>query len=255
MQVVILAAGEGSRLAPLTSYIPKPLLPIDGKPILNHIIEGLWGEPEVHHVIVVGLEEFREQFMYALKPFENKPGEKRLFNVAFSDRPAGTAGELLRIWQSLEEEFLVYYADIWTQFRVGEVIRWWGQQFPVYKEGYPGFTITPQNDAIAGLVASRMLKVDKGVVDIGGMDEVLMLREKPEIPVPNLMGIGIYKKAILRYAKTGEDLHGDTLPKAIGGGERVLAFLTDEGYEDLGTLRAYKAVQKGERSTPEPFTG
>lgn len=232
MQVIILAAGEGSRLAPLTSYIPKPLLPIRGKPLLLHIIDALISDEEIgDDIVVVCQEEFREQFIHHTQGYI-KQDWVRLY--AF-DKPAGTAGEILRLQDYLDDEFVVYYADIWTKFRVSEAIRWWSER---------------KENAIACLVASKRLQVDKGVptfIDLGKerTNTITEIREKPELPIPNLMGIGIYKKRVLKYAEPGADLHGDTLPRAIGGGEKVLAYLTDEGYEDLGTLRAYKAVQKG----------
>lgn len=235
MQVVILAAGEGSRLAPLTSYIPKPLLPIRGKPLLNHIVDALVDD-DIGDILVVCHDAFRDQFVHHLAA---EMARNRVHLHSFP-KAAGTSGELLRLQNELNDEFLVYYADIWTQFRVGEAIKWWTR---VNLPGLSSLMIPRPREAIAGLVASRKLKVDKGVVDIGMMDEVLMLREKPELLVPNLMGIGIYLKRILKYAQPGEDLHGDTLPKAIGAGEKVLALVTDETYEDLGTLRAYKEAQ------------
>ena len=123
----------------------------------------------------------------------------------------------------------MYYADIWTKFRVGEATRWWTDH---------------RGSAIACLVAAKKLKVDKGVLKLRGA-EVVALQEKPELDIVNLMGIDIYLKSVLKYAQPGEDLHGETVPRAIGSGEKVLAYPTDETYEDLGTLRAYKAAQKG----------
>ena len=239
VQAVILAAGEGSRLAPLTSYIPKPLLPIGGKPLLVRILEERMHTEEIGQIIVIALSEFRDQFEYHLRPWFGHG-----LGLFIFDDPAGTAGELLRIHDVLEDEFLVYYGDIWTEMDLGKMIKWW-------RRADPGF--------LGAMAVSTRLKTDKGIpewveglgppdpLDEKGLHRaptITAIREKPELPIPNLAGISIFLKAILRYARPGEDLHATTVPAAIAEGEKVLAYPFHEGYEDLGSFHAIKELQR-----------
>ena len=230
MQAVLLSAGEGSRLSPLTSYIPKPLLPLAGKPLLARIMGGPMHTSEVGDpIIIVALDEFRDQFEYCLERWKE---HVQLFTFP---KPAGTAGELLRLSEYLKDEFLVYYADIWTEINLGRLIATWRRNPRV---------------AIACLAVANRLKVDKGVAVLSGgrppaegMRTIKEIREKPDLEIPNLAGIGIFKKRILKYARAGEDLNATTVPAALASGEKVLAYPFAEGYWDIGSLSAFKQAQ------------
>lgn len=237
MQVVIPAAGEGSRLFPWTAAIPKPLLPIAGKPLLVRIVEKLQLEGLGPRITVTCLSEYKDQFEYHLKWSDDDEVE-----VYSHDRPFGTAGELaflgeLSGTEQLEEEFMVYFADIWTEHNLTTMVnRWkWG--------------ISVDMLPIALLGVAPKLQVDKGVPVIEN-HKILKLQEKPDLDVPNLAGIGIFKKDILRYAKLGEDLHRDAIPAALKAGEDVAAYEITEGYTDVGSFTSFKAIQRTFKSSP-----
>ena len=82
MQAVILAAGEGKRMRPLTEELPKPLIPICGRPILSHILEALpEAIEEVHIVIGYKGEMIRSQF-------GDRCGTRRL-HYTIQEKPTG----------------------------------------------------------------------------------------------------------------------------------------------------------------------
>lgn len=229
MQAVILAAGEGSRLFPFTAAIPKPLMPIAGKPLLVRIVKKL-EEEDFSPITVVCLTEFADQFQYHLPNV----------HLTWHDGPLGTAGEIHFLREVLEEEFLVYYGDIWTDASMKAMANWWNAE----------------DLALAALAYAPKLQVDKGVpvLDVTGpvdntwpvarFTDIKEVREKPEINVPNLAGIGIFKRDILRYARPGEDLNRDSLAQALLRGERVLAYELPDGYLDIGSFYAFKQAQK-----------
>ncbi len=224
MQAVVLAAGEGSRLFPFTAAIPKPLMPIAGKPLLARICEKLLAE-EFSPLLVTCLTEFVDQFEYQLPSVEV---------LAHDDGPLGTAGELVHLKNVLDEEFLVYYADIWTEHKLEAMANRWNR----WK-----WSSSVDKLPIAMLGVAPKLQVDKGVPTIEG-GYIKEIREKPELEVPNLAGIGIFKKDILRYARLGEDLHRDSLAQALRDGERVLAYTLPEGYFDIGSYYSFRQAQK-----------
>ncbi len=105
MQAVILAAGRGSRLAPLTDTTPKPLLPVQGKPILEHIIKALPKEID-EVIIVIGYKG------HALKNYFGEYFDQRKITYADQGEIMGTYGALLSAKQHLHSgSFLVMGAD------------------------------------------------------------------------------------------------------------------------------------------------
>lgn len=111
MKAMVLCAGLGTRLGPLTQNIPKPLLQAGGHPILSFILQNL----KLHRVqdVVINLHFGGEQIRSAFGS-----GEAEGLNIFYSEEPAllGTAGAVKRVSeQFLEEEaFLVHYGDVVT---------------------------------------------------------------------------------------------------------------------------------------------
>ena len=110
MKAIVLAAGKGTRLAGLTKNIPKPMLPIKGKPLLEHIISYL----KNNGIIEIGINLFTmpEQI---IDYFGNGSRFKVKIEYSREDELLGTAGSLLYFSDWLKgEDFLVIYGDILT---------------------------------------------------------------------------------------------------------------------------------------------
>lgn len=108
MQAVIMAGGKGTRLASVTKNIPKPMVPIDGKPLLEHQIENLKKSGVDNVVLVVGYlgDVIRDYF-----------GDGQKFGIRISyfteETPLGTAGALAEI-EDLEENFILLFGDLFV---------------------------------------------------------------------------------------------------------------------------------------------
>jgi len=102
-KAVILAGGKGTRLYPITYEIPKPLLPVKKKPILNHLVD-LFLRQEVKDIAVLVNKEFKEEFKWWKKRYY--PGHKIL--IQEEEEHLGTLGGLwsLKDWLSKENFFL-----------------------------------------------------------------------------------------------------------------------------------------------------
>ena len=105
MQCVILAAGKGTRMRPLTETTPKPLIPVCGKPILDYVIEAL--PAEVTEVILV-TNYLEEQ----IKEYYGTEWNGRSIKYVTQDNPSGGTGAALMCAKDLvTEKFLFMYAD------------------------------------------------------------------------------------------------------------------------------------------------
>lgn len=104
MQAVILAAGKGARLRPLTHEIPKPLIDIDGKTLIEHALEAL---PDSIDEIFIVVNHLREQLMDFLGPrWNDKP-----IRYMIQEPLSGTAGAVYLLRDHLHHSFLVINAD------------------------------------------------------------------------------------------------------------------------------------------------
>lgn len=126
-RAIVLAAGFGSRLSPLTLECPKPLVPLHGKPMILHLLEQLqsWGVKEVllnvHHLADVMVQEV---------PRICPPGLN--LNFSFESEILGTGGGLRKMaWFFSEEPLWVCNADVWQQLDPTPLVEAWNMQKPM----------------------------------------------------------------------------------------------------------------------------
>ena len=111
MKAVILAGGLGSRGKPFTDYCPKPMIPIEGRPLVDHVIRYICKFSLISEIIVVcEFDSFGIQIINYFEGKENIIGKKIRF---VEDKKNGTGGALLQCKELLNDEylFLVWYAD------------------------------------------------------------------------------------------------------------------------------------------------
>ena len=116
MKAVILAGGEGTRLRPLTSNQPKPMMPLVNRPMLEHIVALL----EKH-----GFDDIVVTVAYLGNQIRDYFGDGSDFGVrmryATEEQPLGTAGSVRNAADELDETFLVISGDVITDIDLGEI--------------------------------------------------------------------------------------------------------------------------------------
>ncbi len=224
MKAVVMAGGEGSRLRPLTSRQPKPLVPVAGRPIMEHILLHL-RRHQMRDVIAT--------VQYLGASIRNYFGDGSEQGVALTysveDSPLGTAGSVMLARQQLNEPFLVISGDALTDVDLGAAVRF-------HRE----------HRALATIVLKPVpnpLEYGVVVVDEGGA--VQRFIEKPswgEV-ISDLANTGIYvlDPAVFDFFRPGEvtDWSGDVFPKLLKQGEPVFGWVTSGYWEDVGSHAAY----------------
>lgn len=118
MKAVIMAGGFGTRLRPLTMNIPKPMVPVINRPIMEHVIELLRG---------AGFKELIVLLYFQPEAIQNyfQDGKKWGMNIEYIKPEAdfGTAGSVKKAQPKLEDTFLVISADVLTDFDLKSAIR------------------------------------------------------------------------------------------------------------------------------------
>src|SRR5215472_13221898 len=118
MKAVVMAGGEGSRLRPLTVTRPKPMVPIVGRPVMEHILNLLKAHGITDVVVTV---------QYMASAIEDYFGDGSQFgmriNYSREEVPLGTAGSVKNAEEYLDEPFLVISGDALTDFNLEEIIK------------------------------------------------------------------------------------------------------------------------------------
>jgi mannose-1-phosphate guanylyltransferase len=233
MKAVILAGGMGTRLRPLTNDIPKPMVPINGKPLLYYHIQQL---------LYYGITDIWILTQYLPEKIEDyfKDGSAFGVNIKYSREiePLGTSGALKNpdstIYEDLKtDSFLVVYGDNLTNFDYGKIIAF-------HREKSAKMTI--------GLYHSDV-PWTKGVIFLDDDKRITKMVEKPpkEEHMTDTVNSGIYvcEKDVLDYIPDGfSDFGFDVIPQLIAKGLPVYGF--DNGYivQDIGTFEGLAEAEK-----------
>jgi NDP-sugar pyrophosphorylase family protein len=219
MRAAVLAGGLGTRLAPYTAVLPKPLVPVGGRPILELILEWLAGSGVQRVDVCIG------HLGHLIQTYFSQPGTlpAGLEVVWLWERePLGTAGAL-RGLRDVDETLLVVNGDILTELDpCAEMLAFHRSQ---------GAALT-----IAG--KRTELPTDLGVIERDG-GVVTGYREKPVFHYDASMGIYLYEPRALSILSSRPLSFPDLVLELLELGERVSVFMTDAPWHDVGTLREH----------------
>jgi len=170
MKIIVPMAGRGSRLRPHTLTVPKPLIPIAGKPIVHRLVEDIAKvlDEKVDEVAFIIGQDFGEKVETDLKAIAESLGAKG--TIYYQDKPLGTGHAIMCSKESLSGPAVVAYAD--TLFKAD-------------------FTLNKDADAVIWVKQVENPNA-YGVVKLNDKNEITELVEKPEEFVSDLAVIGIY---------------------------------------------------------------
>lgn len=191
MRAIILAGGKGVRLAPVTQVIPKPLVPLGGKPILEIVIRQLKHHGFRHITLAVG---YMADLIQAYFGDGGKFGVQ--IDYSFETEPLGTAGPLAFI-DGLDETFLVMNADVLTDLNYQTLIDY-----------------HRHHGAIATVSAyERQVSIDLGVIIKDGGCRIQDYVEKPSFTHLVSMGVYVFEPAIMDYIRGDSSGNPDQNPQ------------------------------------------
>ena len=206
-QAIILAGGQGTRLRPYTTLMPKALVPLDDMPVLELVLRQLKNHGFDQITITVGhLAQLIEAY------FGN--GEKLGINITYSreDQPLGTAGPLRALAKNLPDNFLVMNADIVSDINFRAL-------FDNHVSGNADATIA---------VYRRTSKIDFGIIEFDpNSQQIDGFTEKPILEHSVSMGVYVFNKKIVDLIPENEFFGFDHLMKSLisnKGPARVFPF-------------------------------
>jgi NDP-mannose synthase len=224
MKAIILAGGKGTRLAPYTAVFPKPLMPVDGIPILE--------------VIVKQLAHFRIEEITLTVSQQSEPllsayfgdGRKYGVNISYSQegKPLGTAGPLSLI-PDLPKTFLVMNGDILTTLNYQKLIRFHQQQ----------------KGMVTIAMSQKKVPLELGVMEFNRAYRLTRYIEKPTLSYSVSMGIYVFEKKVLGWIPSKRYFDfPELIQKLLREEKRVACYPSDDFWLDIGRHEDYEEAQK-----------
>lgn len=234
---VILAGGKGTRLAPFTSVLPKPLMPLGDRPILDVLLQQLHAQGWDDATLAVGhMADLIRAYCGA--------GDRYGMNVGYisEDTPLGTCGPLANLPEDVRAgRVIAMNGDLLTTLRFRDLVA-------AHDESGAVMTIA---------VIRRPIKVEFGVLDLspglGATQEITRYREKPELDSTVSMGVYVFEPEALAYITPGQPMD---VPQLINllleDGKKVSGYPFDGYWLDIGRHSDYqRAMDEFERMRDE----
>lgn len=225
MKAVILAGGLGTRLQPYTTFMPKPMLPLGEKPLLEHLID--WNRKNGIKSIVLCVSYLRKTIE---DYFENGKRFGVEIEYANANRPLATAGQLKTAEKFIDGTFACMYGDSIFDFNLKKMIT-------QHKQKKSFVTI--------GLFEFKT-NLPYGVIETSKNGKVTSWNEKPEINANINMGCYVMEPGVFDFIPKNKPYGMDDLVRKIMVKNKpVQSFITKKGFIDIGDKTSYrKAYQQ-----------
>jgi len=229
MKGMILAAGEGRRLRPFTEHTPKPMLPVAGRPLLEHTIIHLreCGITDLainlHHLSQVVIDYFGDGSRWGVS-----------LHYSVEEHLLGSAGGVKRLQPFFDETFIVYYGDLFTRSDLRPMIE--------------------RHRRVGGMATMGLYRVpdpwNRGIVQLDSAQTIVRFVEKPlrEEAFSNLANAGIYvlEPEVLERIPADQpyDFGHDVFPKLLADGVQVAGYIIEGTLIDIGLPEKYEEANR-----------
>jgi mannose-1-phosphate guanylyltransferase / phosphomannomutase len=224
MKAVVMAGGEGSRLRPLTVTRPKPMVPIVGRPVMEHILNLLKTHGITDVVVTV-------QYMASAIEDYFGDGNQLGMHISYSreEVPLGTAGSVKNAEAMLDEPFLVISGDALTDFNLSEIIKY-----------------HQDHKALATLTLAHVANpLEYGVIITNDDGHISQFLEKPswgEVFSDTInTGIYVLDPIVFSYFERDKvfDFSQELFPMMLEKGDPLYGYVADGYWCDVGNLAEY----------------
>ena len=229
VKIIILAGGRGERLRPITNTIPKPMVEISGRPLLEHIIEH-FKKNDLHDIILT--------VSYLAEVIQNYFGNGKKFGIRISyskeKKLLGTAGSIGKLRRIIHNTFIVASGDIIRYLNITDVLK-----FHKEKKGiaticiYKNFSVNP-----------------KSIIKINKVGKIISFIERPKDgkkdSVWSNASFYIFEPRIFDYIFENQpsDFGKDIFPALISSNQTIYGYIHEGYFQDIGTITKLQKVRK-----------
>jgi NDP-sugar pyrophosphorylase family protein len=230
IKTVVLAGGRGTRLAPYTSILPKPLMPVGEQSILEVVVGQLEEAGIVDIQFCVG---YLAHLVQAV--FDNRENGHVKITYVREQEALGTAAPL-RLVEGLDSTFIAMNGDVLTTLDYRELVKYH----------------RAQGNALTIATHKRSINIDYGMIHLDVTSRVRGFEEKPEIVSPVSMGIYVMEPEVLDHIPKNEYFDfPDLVQVLLAEEQRVGAYVYDGLWFDIGRQEDYeRAIDAWQEANP-----
>lgn len=224
MKAVILTGGLGTRLQPYTLFVPKPMLPLGDKPLLEHSIN--WLKKNNIKSVVLCVSYLRKNIQDYFQGGDEFGVE---VEYAISNKPLATAGQLKTAEEFIDDTFVCMYGDSVFDFTLKDMIK------------------KHQKDKsfITMCLYEYKFRLPYGVIDTDKKDMITAWREKPEITSNINTGCYVMEPEVFPLIPHNVPYGMDkVIQKAMLKKKRLNSFSIKKGFTDVGDMQSYEKAYK-----------
>ncbi|WP_026487364.1 sugar phosphate nucleotidyltransferase [Caldanaerobius polysaccharolyticus] len=229
MKAAIMAGGVGSRLRPLTCNIPKPMVSVANRPVMEYTVELLKK---------YGIRDMCATLQYLPNKIKEHFGDGSRFGVNIryyiEDQPLGTAGSVKNAEDFLDETFVVISGDVLTNFELDKALEY-----------------HKSKNSLVTIVLTRVpVPLEYGVVVTDENGRIIRFLEKPSWSevFSDTVNTGIYilEPEVLNYIEKGRvfDFSKDLFPLLLQQGKPVYGYIADGYWCDIGNIQQYMGCHR-----------
>ena len=222
--VVIMAGGKGTRLAPLTNVLPKPLIPVGDKTITEHIIEQFSSFGCDDYTMIVNYKKD------LIKAYFKETKYKGTLRFVDEEIFQGTGGGLKLLDGMFNETFFMINCDTLIDADYEDILEH-----------------HKKNNALVTMVcALKKVSVPYGTVEIDNGGNLVSFKEKPEYPLLTNTGFYVIDTKVLDTISTGEFVHiTDLMQRLVEAGKSVCIYpISESGWMDIGEMEGLNEINQ-----------
>ncbi len=224
MKAIVCCGGQGTRLRPYTYSIPKPMLPLGRKPILEYVLRHLRANGVSEVTLTVGY--LKEQI---ISHFGN--GSAVGMKVAYSEEEGelGTAGSIVGLAGKFgHEPFIVQMGDHLSRLNIKAMAEFHKKQ-----------------GGMATIALKRTgVPLEYGIAKVNEKNRITAFEEKPIVRNFVNSGVYIFSPDIFDYIKAGEDFAKNVFPRLLAQKQQINSYIFDDYWLDIGRPADYEKVNE-----------
>ncbi|HOW27017.1 MAG TPA: nucleotidyltransferase family protein [Elusimicrobiota bacterium] len=224
MPVVIMAGGEGNRLAPFTHVLPKPLVPVGGKPIIERIIDR-FGEYDCNEFFLT-----INYKSHLIKAYFHDSGQRSKVNLRYVEesKPLGTAGSLGLLKTKIKSTFWVSNCDILIEADFADIVQF-------HRNHSNGITLVG---------SMKHYTIPYGVCRLDARGDLKNIDEKPEYDFLVNTGVYVLEPEVLRLIPPDRKFHfTELIDVCLKKGQKIGVYpISEKSWMDMGQLEELKAM-------------
>lgn len=219
-KAIVLCGGKGTRLRPYTYTIPKPMLPLGKKPLLEYVLARL---KEAHITEICLATGYLHEQIEAHFGDGSAFGLRLHYSVETSE--LGTAGSILPLKEKMDSPFIVMMGDHLSNLSIHDLLEF-------HKKGKRVATVALNRKGVP---------LEYGVADLAD-GEIVRFREKPIVENFVNTGVYVFEPEIFKYIMPGEDFANHVFPRLLEKGQKIGGFSFSDYWLDIGRTTDYEQI-------------